>query len=103
MNKTQLIRYINKYSLGGEIKSVKWISNGAKLSTRFISGDKSVVGSVVVDKFAGVDPSELGVYNTPQLVALLSVLSDDVEFKLTSSGDKFISIINRTRSNTTKP
>lgn len=102
MNKTQLIRYINKYALGGEIKSVKWISDGKKLSTRFISGDKSVVGSVVVDKFSGVDASELGVYNTPQLLALLSVLSDDVEFKLTSSGDKFISIdMKDTKYNTT--
>jgi len=31
MNKTQLIRYINKYALGGEIKSVKRINNGRKL------------------------------------------------------------------------
>ena len=92
MNKTKLIRFINKYALGGEIKSVKWSSNGKKLATRFISGDKSVVGTVELDKFDGIDPSDLGVYDTPQLVSLLSVISDDCEFKLTSSGDKFISI-----------
>ena len=40
MSKTKLKRFIDKYSLGGEIKSVKWTSNGNKLSTRFISGDK---------------------------------------------------------------
>ena len=51
MNKTQLTNFITKYTLGGEIKSTKWTSNGTSLSTRFISGDKSVVGRVVLSKF----------------------------------------------------
>ena len=51
MNKSQLTNFITKYTLGGEIKSTKWTSNGSSLSTRFISGDKSVVGSVVLSKF----------------------------------------------------
>jgi len=46
MNKSQLTNFITKYTLGGEIKSTKWTSDGASLSTRFISGDKSVVGKV---------------------------------------------------------
>ncbi len=92
MSKTKLKRFIDKYTLGGEIKSVKWTSNGNKLSTRFISGDKSVVGHVVLDKFSGIDPSDLGIYNTPQFSALLGIMGDDVDFKLTSSGDKFISV-----------
>ncbi len=92
MNKTQLTNFINKYSLGGEIKSTKWTSNGNSLSTRFISGDKSVVGNVVLSKFSHLDPCELGVYNTAQLSSLLSVLGDDVEVNLSNSGDKFISM-----------
>ena len=102
MNSSQLNRFINKYHLGGEIKSVKWASDGNSLVTRFISGDKSVLGEVKLDNFDGVQASELGVYNTPQLASLLNILSEDVEFNLTNAGDKFISIINRTRSNTTK-
>ena len=46
MNKSQLTNFINKYTLGGEIKSTKWVSKGDSLTTRFISGDKSVVGKV---------------------------------------------------------
>ena len=92
MDKSKLKRFIDKYSLGGEIKSVKWVSNGDKLATRFISGDKSVVGSVIVDKFTGIESSDLGVYNTPQFLSLLNIMGDDVDFKLTSSGDKFISV-----------
>ena len=92
MNKSQLTNFITKYTLGGEIKSTKWTSNGDSLSTRFISGDKSVVGSVVLSKFNHLSPCELGVYNTGQLSSLLSVLGDDVEVSLSQSGDKFISM-----------
>ena len=92
MNKTQLTDFITKYTLGGEIKSTKWTSNGNSLSTRFISGDKSVVGKVELSKFNHLSPCELGVYNTGQLSSLLSVLGDDVEVSLSNSGDKFISM-----------
>lgn len=92
MNKSNLLRFINKYSLGGEIKSVKWTSNGKQLGTRFISGDKSLVGSVTLDNFSDVEASEVGVYNTPQLVSLLSILGEDVDFGLQKMGDKFVSV-----------
>ena len=92
MNKSQLTNFINKYTLGGEIKSTKWVSNGDSLATRFISGDKSVVGKVVLSKFKHLEPCELGVYNTGQLSSLLSVLGDDVDVSLSRAGDKFISM-----------
>jgi len=92
MNKTQLTNFITKYTLGGEIKSTKWTSDGNSLSTRFISGDKSVVGKVELNNFSHLKPCELGVYNTGQLSSLLSVLGDDVEVNLSQSGDKFISM-----------
>ena len=92
MNKSQLTNFITKYTLGGEIKSTKWTSDGNSLSTRFISGDKSVVGKVELSKFTHLSPCELGVYNTGQLSSLLSVLGDDIEVNLSESGDKFISM-----------
>ncbi len=92
MQKSELTRFINKYSLGNEIKSAKWESSGTSLSTRVITGDKSVVGSVVWGKSKGIDPSELGVYNTPQLQALLSVVGDEIDFKLSRMGDKYVSV-----------
>lgn len=92
MQKSELIRFINKYSLGTEIKSAKWESSGTSLSTRVITGDKSVLGSVVWGKSKGIDPCNLGVYNTPQLLALLSVVGDDIDFKLTKMGDTFVCV-----------
>jgi len=92
MNKSELIRFINKYSLGTEIKSAKWESSGTNLSTRVITGDKSVLGSVSWGKSKGIDPCNLGVYNTPQLLALLAVVGDDIDFKLSKMGDTFVSV-----------
>ena len=92
MNKSALLRFIDKYTLGGEIKSVKWKSNGTSLSTRFISGDKSLVGNVKLDNFKDIKPSEVGVYNTAQLVALMGILSEDIKFDYNQMGDKFVSV-----------
>ena len=92
MNKSKLTRFISKYHLGGTVNSVILNSNNNKLSTRFISGDKSVVGKVVLSKFKHLEPCELGVYNTGQLSSLLSVLGDDVDVSLSRAGDKFISM-----------
>ena len=47
MQKSEITRFINKYHLGGEIKSAKWTSTGKSLSTRVITGDKSVVAQVI--------------------------------------------------------
>ena len=92
MDKNKLVGFINKYHLGGEIKSTKIESNGKSLTTRFISGDKSVVGSVKMDKFDAFDPSEIGVYNTSQLLSLLSVVGDDVDFTIDNMGGQFVSL-----------
>ena len=92
MNKSALLRFIDKYTLGGEIKSVKWKSNGTSLSTRFISGDKSLVGNVKLDNFKDIKPSEVGVYNTAQLVDLMGILSEDIKFDYNQMGDKFVSV-----------
>jgi|TARA_B110000196_G_C21031091_1_gene607622 hypothetical protein len=78
--------------LGTEIKSAKWESSGTSLSTRVITGDKSVLGSVVWGRSKGIDPCNLGVYNTPQLLALLSVVGNDIDFKLTKMGETYVSV-----------
>ena len=92
MNKSSLNRFIDKYTLGGEIKSVKWNSDGSSLRTRFISGEKSLVGEVKLDNFKEIEASEVGVYNTTQLVALLNILGDDITFDYNKMGDKYVSV-----------
>ena len=91
MQKSKLDRFIQKYNLGGNVNSVKWKSNGDCISTTFVTPDKSLLGSVKVDKFP-FDEAEIGVYQTDQLKSLINVLGDDVSLDLTRFGDKAVSL-----------
>ena len=91
MNKTKLNKFIQKYNLGGNVNSVKWKSNGDKLSTTFVTPDKSLLGTVNVDKFK-FENAELGVYQTDLLKNLLGVLDGDLSLTLSKFGDKAVSL-----------
>ena len=89
MQKSKLDKFISKYNLGGNVNSVKWKSKGDSMSTSFVTPDKSLLGSVKVDKFQFED-AELGVYQTDQLKSLINVLGDDVSLDLTKFVDKAV-------------
>ena len=91
MNKTRLVRFINKYHLNGTVNSVVLNSKSDKLSARFISGDKTLLGELSMDK-SQIEECEIGVYNTEQLTKLLSVLDDDINVSINTSGGKSISL-----------
>ena len=91
MEKTRINRFISKYNLAGLVESVKWESKEGSLSTNFISDDKSVLGTVTLSEFDFED-STFGVYDTTKLTKMLSVLSDDVDFDITKTEDKAISL-----------
>ena len=92
MNKNNLVRFINKYNLNGNVNSVVLNSKDNTLSTRFITGDKSLLGELTLSKWKFED-ADLGIYDTLQFSKLLDVLSDDITMKLNSSGDKAISLV----------
>ena len=83
MNKSKLERFIQKYSLGGAVDSVKWVVKDNKLMTSFIDSGRTLLGTVIVDKFNFQD-AVLGVYSTSQLMRLLNVVGDSVELELVS-------------------
>ena len=91
MEKTKLNKFIQKYNLGGNVNSVKWIADTNRLKTSFVTPDKSLLGTVVADniKFENAD---LGVYQTDQLQKLLNVLDNDVDLSLTRAGDRAVSL-----------
>jgi len=91
MNKHSLNRFIDKYYLGGNCSSVVINSKGDKLSTRFITGDKNLLGELHMTGW-NFDEADLGVYNTEQLLSLLSVLSENITMNLTKAGDKAVSL-----------
>ena len=91
MDKYKLTRFIDKYHLGGNVNAVVINSKGDTLSTRFITGDKALLGELEMNSWNFQDV-ELGVYDTEQLSRLLGVLDDDVNLNLTQSGDKAIAV-----------
>ena len=91
MQKSKLDKFISKYNLGGNVNSVKWKSSSDTLTTTFVTPDKSLLGTVKVDKFQFED-SEIGVYQTDQLKSLIGVLGDDVSLDLSRFGDKAVSL-----------
>ena len=91
MDKYKLTRFIDKYHLGGNVNAVVINSKGNTLSTRFITGDKALLGELEMNSWSFQDV-ELGVYDTEQLSRLLGVLDDDVSLNLTQSGDKAIAL-----------
>jgi hypothetical protein len=91
MDKYKLTRFIDKYHLGGNVNAVVINSKGDTLSTRFITGDKALLGELEMNSWSFQD-AELGVYDTEQLSRLLGVLDDDVSLNLTQSGDKAIAL-----------
>ena len=91
MDKYKLTRFIDKYHLGGNVNAVVINSKGDTLTTRFITGDKALLGELEMNSWSFQD-AELGVYDTEQLSRLLGVLDDDVSLNLTQSGDKAIAL-----------
>ena len=73
MNKQKLIKFISKYYLNGTVNSVILTGELNKLKTRFISGDKTLLGELEMNSWNFGD-CEIGVYNTEQLLKLLLVL-----------------------------
>jgi hypothetical protein len=91
MEKNRLSRFISKYNLAGLVESVAWNSEGGKLSTKFVSDDKTVLGVVTLDSFDFEDAT-VGVYNTNTLKSLLNVLGNDVQIDLKKIDEKPISL-----------
>lgn len=91
MEKQSLNGFIQRYSLSGNIESVKWISGEGSISTNFISDDKNLIGSVTL-KQSEIEPAEIAIYDTTKLKNMLSVLNDDLTISLKSEGDRYSSI-----------
>lgn len=90
MEKAKLTNFISKYYLNGLIQSVSWNLNDS-ITTKFISDDKSLVGEVSMKGFNG-EKLKMGVYNTDVLNKLISVLGNDINFKVNTIGDKALSL-----------
>lgn len=88
MKKISLEGFISRYNLGGEIESVKLVSTDNGMSVKFISDDKTLLGTVTSEdgEFAN---GEFGVYTTSQLKNLLGVLDANINVTAGSAALEF--------------
>ena len=91
MNKNNLLKFIQKYSLGGLIESVAWNAEGTKLSVRFISDDKTLLGEVEFNAYTST-PMNVGIYTTSLLKNMIGVLDNDLTLKVDKAGEKSVSL-----------
>ena len=91
MNKNNLLKFIQKYSLGGLIESVAWNADGTKLSVRFISDDKTLLGEVEDNAYTST-PMNVGIYTTSLLKNMIGVLDNDLTLKVDKAGEKSVSL-----------
>lgn len=91
MNKMRLLRFVQKYHLGGLVEAVKWTTKNNTINTKFISEDKSVLGDVTLDDFEFED-KELGLYMTSVLSKMLGVVGNDVDVSVGTRDGKDVSL-----------
>ena len=92
MNKKELLGFISRYSLGGNVESVKWKSDGDTLITNFVSTDKTLKG-IIKGKVGNITNDEIGIFETSQLIRMLTILQDDMDVSTSKTSlmfrDKF--------------
>lgn len=85
IHKLTLQSIISKYYLNGTVEAVKWVIKNDKLTIRFMSPNKDMLGEITFDGFRLTD-NELAIYNTSQLNKLLSITSGDIMLNISKSG-----------------
>jgi hypothetical protein len=79
MTKTNLQKFISKYSLNGEVTAVKWTVSvkDKQLGVSAITNDKSLVYDVFWKDFSDLTTNlEIGVYDTDKLQKMLKALGN---------------------------
>lgn len=80
MKKSSFEGFVARYNLGGEVESVKINSTDEGMSVKFISDDKTLLGSVESED-KEFPNGEFGVYTTSQLKGLLGVLDSNINIE----------------------
>ena len=97
MKKQDLLTFISKYNLGS-IEAVAWKTKGDTIITKFISDNKTVLGSV---KLSNVDvkksedffdEQDYGIIYTSQLVKLLAVMESEITISPNKKSERIVGL-----------
>ena len=95
MTKTNLQKFISKYSLNGEVTAVKWnlSTKDNQISLSAITTDKSLVYDVIWKNVEGLSADyEIGVYDTDKLQKMLKALGEDITMTVNQNDGRVTSL-----------
>jgi hypothetical protein len=95
MTKTNLQKFISKYSLNGEVTAVKWTVSvkDKQLGVSAITNDKSLVYDVFWKDFSDLTTNlEIGVYDTDKLQKMLKALGNDITVNINENDGRVTSL-----------
>lgn len=95
MTKTNLQKFINKYSLSGEVNAVKWniSTKDSQLNLSAITNDKSLVYDVIWKNVEGLSTDyEIGVYDTDKLQKMLKALGEEITMTVNQNEGRVTSL-----------
>ena len=95
MTKNNLQKFITKYSLKGNINSVKWLVSSAEklMNVKAITEDKTLLIDLKWNNFTDIaENAEIGVYETDKLEKMLKALSDDIVVAVNKNSEKITSL-----------
>lgn len=91
MKKSDLLNFVGRYHLAGATTSVKWQAKDGAISTDFITDDQNVIGNVTANNI-DLGSNDLGVFATPQLVKMLSAVSEDLNVKVNNINETAVNV-----------
>jgi hypothetical protein len=80
MNKEILQSVIDRYYLNGLCESVKWNIKDKELTINAVLTTKNAITKITCNNI-DIEDSELCIFNTSQLLSLLSITNDFIEFR----------------------
>lgn len=92
IQKLELQSVINKYYLNGLVEATKWEIKGKKLSIKYTSPTKEMVGEVTHTNFT-LEDSTIGISNTSQLLKLISITGGDILLSYVKNNKVFTKLI----------
>jgi hypothetical protein len=92
IQKFELQAVINKYYLNGLVESVKWEIKDKKLSIKYTSPTKEMIGEVTHSNFP-LEDSNVGISNTSQLLKLIGITGGEVMINYIKNNKVFTKLI----------
>ncbi len=95
MKKETLIKFIDKYSIGGLIKSVNWkvLSGDKALRTRGELDSKTFIADIISYNFTEIaEDIRISIGDTEKIRSMLSPFGEDIKLDLNKNGDRVLGI-----------